>query len=51
MLPSTFIPYVFSPSRWYQVPRQDLFCSPVLSLFEKEMTFCLFKITTQGVSL
>jgi hypothetical protein len=40
-----------SPSHWYQPPRQDVFCPPVLQFCKrKKMTF-LFKITTQGVSL
>jgi hypothetical protein len=46
----SYIFYMSSPSHWYQLPRQDLFCLPVLSLYFKKWHFCLFKIAIQGVS-
>jgi hypothetical protein len=46
--PTSFPPHCIKP-----LPRQDLFCPPVLWFCqrEKKWHFCLFKITAQGVSL
>jgi hypothetical protein len=40
-----------TPSHWYQSPRQDLFCPPVLCFVKEKNFFGLFRIATQGVSL
>jgi hypothetical protein len=45
-------PCLLTPPTGTNLPRQDLFCPPVLWFCKrKKWQFCLFKIATQGVSL